>query len=287
MPIKLGTQVQSEVPETIKIGEQLWPVPRQKALDYLSRMDEVGIQLIKAVNSLQLITQFVLPKSFTQNPQDLRNALLSGTYRPHEFIGGPNGLLMTTARTDAEFTIEGDTMSWATNGTLEGVAIRFNHKDTDPIPCDLFKDWKEQFFKIYVTHTAQSGKKLYLAVGREAAATGTSQTIYTELKNKVSAVLDSTTTNLGDGATYTGTAFSVEEYGQIMISVYSNRAGTLYVDQSMDGTNYDITESAAYVAAGVPGFYTQVYAPTARIRFANAAGAATTALRIYVRARRV
>ena len=103
---------------------------------------------------------------------------------------------------------------------------------------------------------------------------------------KVSEVLDYTTTVLGDGATYTGKHFETSLYSRIVGSVLANRAGTLYVDQSSDGTNYDCVTTIPYTAADTMGFDVAVVAPNARVRFTNAAGAASTTFRLYVRGRR-
>jgi len=40
----------------------------------------------------------------------------------------------------------------------------------DPVPVKYFNPWRQQFFQIFLTHTAQPGKKLYLAIGRLASA---------------------------------------------------------------------------------------------------------------------
>jgi len=77
---------------------------------------------------------------------------------------------MDTALTDSEVELPGNSLSVSTDGSLSGVSIKFNFPTSDAIPLDRFKDfyfYPAGFTKIYVTFTAQSGKALYLFVGRE------------------------------------------------------------------------------------------------------------------------
>lgn len=55
----------------------------------------------------------------------------------------------------------------------------------------------------------------------------------------VVSALNSTTTPLGGGATFTGTWEDVSNYGSISVAGVSDVAGTLYADFSPDGTNAD------------------------------------------------
>ena len=214
---------------------------------------------------------------------DLRNALLSGGKQ--EYF--QKSFSLTSARTDEEVRLEGDFIQAWTDGSLAGVGIRFNSLQSGLVYFDRHNEMRLRFHRLYLTNTAQAGKTLDVFIGGEASAEATSQLITAQFENKVSALLDSTTANLADGATYTGAQFSVETQGRIIVSLQCNRAGTLYVDQSNDGTNYDVVSSFAYVAADLAGYSVEVLAPNARIRFTNSAGAATTTLRLYARARRV
>jgi hypothetical protein len=93
---------------------------------------------------------------------------------------------------------------------------------------------------------------------------------------------DSTITNLADGATYTGAQFATDGYNKLVGSVYSNATGTLYVDQSQDGTNYDVIDTIAYVGAAVTGgFSVEIVAPYARVRYVDTAGTAQTSFRLF------
>ena len=64
-------------------------------------------------------------------------------------------------------------------------------------------------------------------------------------------------------------------------AVFADQAGTLYIEQSIDGgTNWDISSSYAITANDGKGFSEPIYCPLARIRFVNTAASAQTAFRI-------
>lgn len=80
--------------------------------------------------------------------------------------------LLNTARSDEEIDISGDTFAAWSDGTLIGCSINIDSATVDDIPLDKFnpfsypKGWK----KLYLTTTAQTGKKLFLFIGRAAGA---------------------------------------------------------------------------------------------------------------------
>jgi|GEM_PF-3547506 len=74
-----------------------------------------------------------------------------------------------------EVNIPGDSMTFYTNGTYEGINIRFDSKMNDAVPIAEFGNpytyphhggWE----KFYIENTAQSGKYLRIHIGREAGA---------------------------------------------------------------------------------------------------------------------
>lgn len=89
-------------------------------------------------------------------------------------------------------------------------------------------------------------------------------------ESRVSTV-NSSTTPLNNGATFTGTA-ELNNYVDIMVTCYTDRAGTLYVDLGPDGINWDsiITFS---VDASTPETHRLVKgARYVRLRFTNNSG---------------
>lgn len=259
-------------------------LPRQGVTDYFSRMDELLIANLKVMRELGLATNLVIPRIKRLSLAELKQRLESGDEIPYEI----KEFDLSSARTDEPFTIEGDHLTAQVSGgaTLAGVTIRFNMSTASAVPMDFFNPWKQQFFKIFLSNTAQSGKKLYLAIGREAASETQSFSITSELKNKVSAIVDSTTTALGIALTYTGTAFSLEEYGRIIGNCFANQDGTLYIDQRNDGTNWDVRSTIAYTANDPMGFTVEVVGNEARVVFLNG-GVAQATFRLYARLRRI
>jgi len=92
--------------------------------------------------------------------------------------------------------------------------------------------------------------------------------------------LNSTTTNLAPGASFIGPAVSDLNYTAIQFTIKSDQLCLIYVDQSPDGTNWDITDAyEAYPTIGT-GSSTQLVASYYRIRVTNAGSATTTYLRL-------
>jgi len=76
---------------------------------------------------------------------------------------------LDTATTDKEYQLPGNSLEFATDGSFTGITVRVGSKKADAIPLDRFKALKFPvgFKEFYVTWTAQSGKTLYIFVGRE------------------------------------------------------------------------------------------------------------------------
>lgn len=93
----------------------------------------------------------------------------------------------------------------------------------------------------------------------------------------VTSTLNSTTTPLSTGATYTGTG-EQNHFPQVGVMVKTDNSGTLYFDFSNDGTNWDSTfpTSGFSVASGVSEFHTAVkLGRWFRVRLVNDTGAQT------------
>jgi hypothetical protein len=95
-------------------------------------------------------------------------------------------------------------------------------------------------------------------------------------------VLDVTTTNLGLAATYTGPWVPVEGFSKVAVRWFSTGGATITatVEESIDGSNADFSQSAG--AAGAAGPAAPVVVQTAarfvRMKLVDSV-AATTALR--------
>lgn len=92
---------------------------------------------------------------------------------------------------------------------------------------------------------------------------------------------NTTTTPLTGGATFTGTA-EQNSFPDVMCSCYSDTAGTLYFDFSVDGTNWRTFPTGGFaVAAGIHEFHTAVKGPRYfRARFVNGSSA-QSAFQLY------
>ena len=79
----------------------------------------------------------------------------------------------------------------------------------------------------------------------------------------------STNAPLAGGATYTSAAMVGDGYRRITGSVTANVAGTLYVEQSPNGVNWDVSDSIPVAAGASKGFCVEVCCPSLRIRYVN------------------
>jgi hypothetical protein len=64
--------------------------------------------------------------------------------------------------------------------------------------------------------------------------------------------------------------------------VFADQAGDIYIEQSMDGTNWDLSTTYAVTANNGKGFKEDVFAPYVRVRYVNGA-TPQTAFRLTAR----
>jgi len=86
----------------------------------------------------------------------------------------------------------------------------------------------------------------------------------------------STTTALEANASWTSTSQEILNFGRITGTVFANVAGTIYVEQSPDNTNWDVVDSWSVTANAGLGFSVELVARYVRVRFLNGAEAQTT-----------
>lgn len=94
----------------------------------------------------------------------------------------------------------------------------------------------------------------------------------------------STTTALGGAGTYTSASFATSSATKIVGTCLADQPGTLYVEQSQDGTNWDV--SSSFPVNTDPNsrgleFIVEIAAPYGRARYVNLA-TAQTVFRLYV-----
>lgn len=85
-----------------------------------------------------------------------------------------------------------------------------------------------------------------------------------------------TTAVLGNAGVYDSGAQRTLLYDNITGTVFANQAGTLNVEQSFDGTNWDTNSSTAVSASTGTSFNVTVVAPWYRLRYVNGATPQTT-----------
>lgn len=93
----------------------------------------------------------------------------------------------------------------------------------------------------------------------------------------IQSTLNSTTSNLGSGATFTGTA-EQNPAPDVMCSCYSDTDGTLYFDFSVNGSDWRTFPTSGFkVVAGIHEFHRALKGPRHfRVRFVNSATGQST-----------
>jgi hypothetical protein len=86
-----------------------------------------------------------------------------------------------------------------------------------------------------------------------------------------------TSTPLAENASYTSSSDdrSARTHRTVIAHAYADQPGTLYIEQSPDGTNWDISESTSVAANTGTALITVVKSKYVRIRYVNGANAQT------------
>jgi hypothetical protein len=102
----------------------------------------------------------------------------------------------------------------------------------------------------------------------------------TDQQARLKQQIESNTTILGISAQYTGASFDTMADGVNFTGVTglvtSNQAGTLYIDQSPDGTNWYTTDTIAVSASGLGKINFDILVRYLRVRYVNGATAQTS-----------
>lgn len=101
-------------------------------------------------------------------------------------------------------------------------------------------------------------------------------------QNTVVDAASSTTANLAGGATFTGPAVPDLNYTAVQYSIKSDQNCTVYIEQSPDGTNWDISDAFSFNAPIGSGNTVQLVASYYRIRVTNTSPITSTYLRLQV-----
>ena len=91
-----------------------------------------------------------------------------------------------------------------------------------------------------------------------------------------------TTTPLGSNGTVTLGPKQSDRADYISGAVFADQGGTIYIEQSGDGTNFDISAQYTVTGGDGKGFSEYLYLPYVRIRYVNG-GSAQAAFRLFAR----
>lgn len=93
---------------------------------------------------------------------------------------------------------------------------------------------------------------------------------------------EATRTPLAGNGVYTSATLMAETYDTIVGTVFADQAGTLYIEQSHDGTHWDFSSSNSISASTGEAISEVVVAPYFRARYVNGA-TPQTAFRLTVK----
>jgi len=198
------------------------------------------------------------------------------------FLYGFNGTDWDRLRVDANkylyVNLGADSVGLATESTLSTINGKIIVCDTSNISGTILSQLQgyQSGVASWVNLEADSNKYLYINLG------ATSITLPVDVQANLMQQLDYTTTALGSGSTYTGDSVEVDKYTRLCGTVIADQDGTVYIDQSSDGSNWDYTSSFDFTAGNGLAFSVEVIAPYGRLRVTNTSGSAQTYLRAYM-----
>jgi len=90
--------------------------------------------------------------------------------------------------------------------------------------------------------------------------------------------------NIDDDTTEKTDSFETAGYNKVTGLIYADQDLTIYVDQSIDMSNWDVVTTINYIGTATDGgFSVEIIAPYARVRFDNSSGSDTESCRKTVR----
>jgi len=122
---------------------------------------------------------------------------------------------------------------------LDGSAtLKLNNQQAQSLSLETIpRIYGIPFKRLFLTNTAQAGKELLLLVGKGNFTVEVVSMLGIDLQAQYSPVIDSTTTPLGAGGTYTTSDWQdLSNYGHIVARAFSDVMGTLYLQWSDDGS---------------------------------------------------
>lgn len=124
---------------------------------------------------------------------------------------------------------------------------------------------------------------MYSSAGTELSSIALGASTYqgaSIVQNVVVSSNNSSTANLGSGASFTGTSDSLLGYAAIKIEFLSSQQFTIQCQQSTDGSNWDLADSYVVLANTADARVFQAVTSFVRVIATNNGGSTTTSLRL-------
>ena len=128
----------------------------------------------------------------------------------------------------------------------------------------------------YLARYGQLPSDLTVAGNLKLSIQESAITVPFDLQAQLRALHAFTTTALAANASWTSASEEILNFGRITGTVFADVAGTLYVEQSPDNTNWDVVDSWSVTANAGLGFSVELVGRYVRVRFLNGATAQTT-----------
>ena len=152
--------------------------PEQGFLDHLTRIDELLIENTNAIKKLALAAtrpdiafRLLISRDdidIGKSLSELRQELENGSIRNYEIKEYSLASARTGTANDIEI-VEGTAIHAWTDGSLEGVGVKFNSIEADTVYFNRWNPIATPFFGLVLVNGAQTGKTLYLLISKSNA----------------------------------------------------------------------------------------------------------------------
>jgi len=267
----------------IKDGD---PISLYDIFDYAQSKIAAAIDLAKVTSLADLIRQYTgyLPSIWTKiSPIRILTSGDVGIAIYGDFVGVAKDSTLQTTNTKLD-AVAKDTTLQGTNARLDLLNSYASQQSAKLDYLQRLDDIYSRLTQVYLDEYGRVGVAIYddkvgLAKDTTLATVSSKLDKLDELGRLE--LVDYTTTSLAANGTWVSTTDSSAYTRFICGSVYADQPGTLYVEQSPDGTNWDLVDSYSVSAGAGLKFSVEKVLPYARVRFANGT-TAQTVFRLYV-----
>ena len=267
----------------IKDGD---PISLYDIFDYAQDKITAAINLAQITSLADLIRQYTgyLPSIWTKlSPVRVLTSGDVGIAIYGDFIGLAKDSTLQTTNTKLD-AVAKDTTLQATNTRLDLLNSYASAQTAKLDYLQRLNDIYSRFALVYLDEYGRVGVAIYddrVGLAKDTTlATVSSKLDKLDELGKLELV-DYTMTPLAANDTWISTTDSSPYTRYIVGSVYADQSGTLYVEQSPDGTNWDIVDSYSVSAGAGLKFSVEKVLPYARVRYVNGT-LAQAVFRLYV-----